>query len=247
MRAGVCALLILGSLAVLMAAYFFRIGAGARPENPLQLGERAATALEFTLVFPIFLMIVFTILQLLLLVNAMQYVSYAAFSAARSAIVLLPPLSSETGAAMPESTQEAMRDVRRSAALACLPISPPLGEFAKASPISLAGASLPEVGSEVALVGALVAAAGLNGPRAASKLLYASSFTDVDIEVPPPSRAVRNADDVTVTVRHRFFLNIPYANRLFRDGGALGFIGAAPQREISASYTLSNDRRREMP
>ena len=232
---------------------FFWLLAGRRPHpHPLRLGEEAATVLEFTLVFPLFLMILLIIWQLLLLVNATQVVSYAAFSAARSAIVVIPQEVGGEGRNMlaaPDSSEK-MALIRRAAVVACTPISPPITEWSGAYGSLAGGASVP--GSldgfrETAVLTALAAAAGLNGPRIALKASYAAQFTDVDVSGPRWGGAFAEDAPLTVTVTHKFFLNVPYANRLFSDQFFAGFGSGSHQRTLTAQYTLANEGAREVP
>jgi hypothetical protein len=212
--------------------------------------EEAATALEFALVFPLFLMIVFVIWQLLILVNAAQVVSYAAFTAARSASVVIPTAVPGEGRNMlsPDPQSEKNRTIRRAAAIACAPISPPLGSYVSEAGLFGGAAAIggPGAGVEDATtLGVLLGAADLNGPRVAQKAMYAAEFTDV--QVTGPTQEGRFLDDapLTVTVSHKFYLNVPYANRLFREGGFLG--SRTQQRTLTAHYTIQNEGAQEVP
>jgi hypothetical protein len=223
-----------------------------RQPAPRRFGEEAATILEFTLVFPLFLMIVLIIWQLLLLVNAAQVVSYAAFSAARSAIVVIPTAvgGEDRNVLANPGTSEKMAVIRRAAAIACTPISPQVTEWlGSAGPLGVVQQGVGrDLGIQTsALLGLLGGNADLNGPRLVQKALYAAQFTDV--EVTGPIRAGAFVEDAPLTVRvsHRFFLNVPYANRLFRDSIFAGFGVGAPQRTLTARYTLANEGEEEVP
>jgi hypothetical protein len=218
---------------------------------PWRLGEEAATTLEFTLVFPIFLMIILTIWQLLLLVNATQIMSYAAFSATRSAIVVVPlelPGEEANMVATPESSEK-VKMIRRAAALACTPISPPIGEWFKSA--GVLGIPSLSIGfsdaGDLATLLVLLDQANLNGSRALQKALYAQQFTDIEIDGKGRGNVFAPDSPLTVTVRHKFFLNVPYANRLFRDDALAWFGVGAPQRTLTARYTLTNEGEHEAP
>lgn len=75
---------------------------------------------EFAIVFPVVFLFFLVIIQIALLVTARQVVNYAAFCAARSAIVQIP-----------EDTQKARAKAARAAAIACAPISPSLRQCSK--------------------------------------------------------------------------------------------------------------------
>lgn len=224
------------------------------------LGEEAATALEFTLVFPLFLVIIMIIWQLLLLMNAAQLVSAAAFSAARSAIVMIPMQLGREGPnqLLGEESSEKRRVITQAAAVTCIPISPPITDWVKSAGFlggvgsltgGLSGFSFVWVG--------LAKSAGLPNPgRLAQKALYAGQFTSVDISGDAQGRFAENGP-VTVKVRHKFFLNVPYVNVLFSDNNLFARFGqgqyrrafgwGVPQRTLTAEYTLLNEGAREIP
>lgn len=227
-------------MAGVLLRFFWLLTAGRPRPHARRLGEEAATALEFTLVFPLFLMIILIIWQLLLLVNATQVVSYAAFSATRSAIVVVPMSVAGEGRNRllgPEGSEK-MRLIRRTAIVACTPISPPIGEWVRGVGILTGGLSV------LGNLGGLAGAAGLNGPRVAKKAVYANQFTEVEVSGPTRDGAFMEDAPLTVTVTHKFFLNVPYANRLFRDS-VFGF--GASQRTLTAQYTLANEGAEEVP
>lgn len=244
-------LFLLLAAALVLLRFFWVVGAKRRGVRPNPLGEEAAAVLEFTLVFPLFLMIILIIWQLLLLVNASQVVSYAAFSAARSAIVVIPMKLGSEGAnqLLGEQSSQKMATIRQAAAIACTPISPPITEWAKSSGLlggigSLTGglAGL----SDTASLAVLVGSAGLNAGRAVQKSFYASQFTDVEIAGANERGAFVENAPITVKVAHKFFLNVPYANRLFSDSLFAGFGLGGFQRTLTAQYTLTNEGAKEV-
>lgn len=92
------------------------------------MGEGGSLALEFALVFPVFITLVLMLIQWVLLVNARVVVSYAVYCAARSAVVTIPTvLGSEEANRLGEEKE---REIAAAAAIACLPISPRIGSFA---------------------------------------------------------------------------------------------------------------------
>jgi TadE-like protein len=112
-----CAALLTASLCVL-----WRAGRASRARA--SRGEEGQAIIEFALVLPLLLMIVLTMAQVTLLMGANICVHYAAFSAARSAIVTIPSDLSE------DEPQNVMLDygakyrrIRRAATWALIPVS----------------------------------------------------------------------------------------------------------------------------
>ena len=77
--------------------------------------ESGQSIVEFVIVFPVLFLLFLTILQVALLLNARHLVHYAAFYAARAAIVW-----------QPAKVSQKIKDdkIKRAAVIACLPISP---------------------------------------------------------------------------------------------------------------------------
>ena len=179
--------------------------------------ETATAMLDFVLIFPIFTTIVLVFTQLALLINARLVVSYAAFAAARSAVVWLG-----------EDPQEAQKRAEKAAQIGCLSI---------ASGEARAGAGW---GHALA-----VAPLYLHSPstdrlmqrirRGGSKMAWSSGATRVRIT--PFGRDVAAHEPVTVEVEHDFYLSVPYGDRLFRHGTVAGL----PVHTIKESFTLTNE------
>ena len=245
----IAALVLLSAAAAYMFGFFWRIGDRSKSASERFREEGAASVLEFTLVFPIFLMIILIIWQLLLLINATQVVSYAAFSAARSAIVVIPMSLGNEGQNqfLGGDSSQKQATIKEAASIACTPISPPITEWAKESGIFGAATAIGGVTGEVgdaALLAILVNQAGLNGTRALQKAIYASQFTDVTVTGPTRNGAFTENAPITVTVNYKFYLNVPYANRIFSDGVFAAFRGGH-QKTLTARYTLPNEGGKE--
>lgn len=125
------ALLLLGAR---LAATLARACGRAREEGP-RGAESGASVVEFALVLPLLLIILLLVLQIALLVQAKFVVNYAAFCAARSAVVTIPAkiFSERTGRYEKPNTLQLnsplspkMNIIRRAAALACVAVSPVL-------------------------------------------------------------------------------------------------------------------------
>jgi len=230
---------------------FWALGSRQREMRSSCMGEEAASALEFTLVFPLFLMIILIIWQLLLLVNASQVVSYAAFSAVRSAIVVIPmKLGSEgPNQFIGDGSSQKKATIQQAAAIACTPISPPISEWAKSYGfLSGMGSLTGGLGGlgDIASLSVLVGSAGLNAPRALQKASYAGQFTNVEVSGSTEQGSFLENAPITVKVEHRFFLNVPYANRFFSDSLFAGLGLGGYQRTLTAQYTLVNEGQKEV-
>lgn len=221
--------LVLASVLVLLAVLLIRALASAdrpptRSLRRLASDETANATLDFTLVFPIFVMVILVLAQLSLLINARLVVGYAAFAACRSAVVWL-----EEGEAVAAERAE------KAAEVGCLPISPankvPGIGWVHALPV--APLYVHDLGSGVDFVRRVV--------RGGSKLAYSKLATDAEIHL--PSGQLGAHDPVTVEVEHRFYLSVPYGDRLFRDTGSGPF--GLPFRTIRARFTLTNEGRVE--
>lgn len=173
--------------------------------------------LDFILTFPLFVIIVLTVVQLALLINARLVVSYAAFAAARSAVVWLP-----------EGIGAAQEHAERAAALACIPVSHPvpgLGLLATPPlvPVFIHGEDW-----------------WRRVQRGGEKHVYAQLATEVELRDPKGGQDFGPRTPVTATVRHQFFLDVPYADGLFALALGEGF-GFLPFVTVEDSYTLLNE------
>lgn len=176
----------------------------ARARRPLRefgRGEESATAmLDFILTFPLFTMIILVVIQFALMVNARIVVSYAAYTAARSAIV-----HSDGGLEAAKERAEA------AAAIGCLPISPPLtaGLSFPNPPLALLmihGGETPDLpGSEFLR----------RWQRAGGKHLYSQLATEVELTGATGGDEVEARAPLTATVTHQFHLAVPYADGVF--------------------------------
>jgi hypothetical protein len=227
-----------GSLVILggLACLAWRLGTGLSfPTGPgearrarrfIRRGERASALFDFVLTFPLFLMIVLIIVQMALMINARLVVGWAAFAAARSAVV-----SSEGG------IDAARREAEAAAAIGTLPIAPssPLHELPdlRVLPLLIAGNENPELpGSQM----------GRRWLRTAGKLGGARALTDVEISGADRYGRFSPRSPVTVTVLHRYQLRVPWA------GGALAaLVGRrglyGPEVVIDETVTLVNQGR----
>lgn len=181
--------------------------------------ERAWALYDFTLVFPLLLMLVLVISQAALLLHARIITSYAAFAAARSAVVWLE-----------EGRDVATERAHRAAAVGLMPIASDevslldgLGSTLQAAPLYLHS---PDGDTFRRIV------------RGGKKLAYSQSATRVELLL--PSGELGPHDPVTVVVEHDFHLTIPYADGIFRSGRGRHGI---PIRTLRSQKTLTHEGR----
>jgi len=213
-----------------------------------RLGAAGTSELEFALAFPVFLVSVLVTVQVALMVNANLIVDYAAFCAARSAVVWIPreaPGEGPNQVSPPGSRSEKRTRIERAAVLAVTPISPRLSRVRF-------GLNIPrdappftrDALADLAALGDAPASRQTSlrmGMAVADKWAYASYFTTVDLL--NGSGSVANAFDRVVTARvtHDMEMAVPFAGPMM--GMAFGhrylpFVGGycVP---ISAAYTLA--------
>jgi len=227
-----------------------RVAMPVAPRCARPLGNHGTSELEFAMAFPVFLVSVLTTVQMALTINALLVVDYAAYCAARSAIVWIPQaLPGEPAHAVDAGqsrSSEKWSRVRRAATLAVTPIAPRLSRFRFGLSIPASGGV---DGRGLARL-AQAADASLSGrvdyvrmgAAIADKWLYANWFTDVRLE----DRAGRlqsrfeSGSTVTARVTHKFELAVPFASQAI--GAAFGsrylpLIGGY-YLPLTAAYTL---------
>lgn len=208
--------------------------------------QEGATAVEFILVFPLLLIMLLTILQVALIVQARFVVNYAAFCAARSAIVTIPARVKSRGAFEdhnvistnnPESPK--MRIIQRSAALPCVGISPlwSAGLVARTQSAFNPRAQVPLA------VLALFAPGSDYFWQLQSRAPYAYDQRNTSVGVSSRSGGFKDHSEVTVQVTHRYYLTVPFADRLLGRSytGAWFGLNLARYLEIKEQYTLLNE------
>jgi len=217
--------------------------AGAPHRRVRSRGRDGTAALEFAIALPVALGLALVMLQSSLLMVGNLCVHYAAFCAARSAIVHVPvdrtPGEPMNEVAAPDDSWKRL-GIGRAAAWAVMPVScghpdAPGGEAAE-------------------LVDGLDAFFGRYGretpkwvlQRLDRRVRYAEDHTRVELAPPVDGRQAYDPhENIRVTVAHDFYLSIPYAARLFavlsRDGVELDFGNGEYGTVIRASCTLPNE------
>lgn len=160
---------------------------------PRALGQRGAAMVDFAMVMPFYVMLCLCLAQLTLWLHGFLIVQYAAFVAARSAIV-----QPDNSPARPQMA----------AAMACLNISPAVGP-PRTSPAG------------VLLVFASGGLTDPRAARRWGYAMDNTAVTTRVSEAPlAGENGVAFSEDVTVDVTYRFAMTIPWANRLL--GGQRG-------------------------
>ncbi|MEM1445724.1 MAG: TadE family protein [Planctomycetota bacterium] len=240
-----------------------------RPVLRRVTGDEGTATIEFALVFPVLLVMILALIQTTFAFTGVLFVNYAAFAAARTAIVEVPR---DLGA--PEGVNEVVgvnsqkrENIRSAAAFALMPVSGPGN-----------GAGLGSGDTVGDAVDAIYTAEGLDAPRWSQSLVdrrlaYALEHTDVELralgEVPPQPdvffeqsigiagtefgyvvspNATSGArfrygprDPIQVVVRHRFHLSVPFVGRLFGNGTHSVDGAATPYRVIESDFMLTNE------
>jgi Flp pilus assembly pilin Flp len=172
------------------------------------LGETGAAMVEFALVLPVFLLLFFGIFQAMLIVTAKQLVDYAAYAAARSALVYIPDDS--IGPANKVS-DEKYRSVKLTSIVALLPVCPGISRY-----VNLGVPSFVEDYARK-----LPLTPDQSFEDMLDKLAYAYHFSDVDIDF--SVRDPKNPDRgmITTTVTLQYPLYFPIIDRIIADGRLL--------------------------
>jgi len=175
------------------------------PGPKIRRDQAGQAMTEFVIAFPVLLLLVLAIIQLALLYNAKQVVTYASFMAARSAAVY--------------PNQRFMAEY--AARLACVPISASTGQMIKKSihPGSSAGTDAETKGLAVMQIFQDLPGAGGMALQIADKYAYSYLFTKVRFlddqgEEMELERQLQVGEQFTVEVTHWYTLIIPLVNRI---------------------------------
>ena len=203
--------------------------------------DSGVAMVEFVLVTPILLIVTLLLVQTMLVFTGLFYVQYAAFAAARSAIVQIPMDSSEPRNEIMTSRGSNKFDAIESAAMiAVLPVS---GRESGSTVVA----------SEIAAgLGEVFSAQGKSQPAwidnlLAERLAYAMNHTSVTLEKVTPgndSQSVRFTvaegyevfspkEAIAARVRHEFALTVPLASRVFASIGESGTYSPASRNSDS--------------
>lgn len=209
-----------------------RVMAQARGEQvkwqpePAAGDESGASAVEMTLLLPLLLALLLTILQIALLVQAKFVVNYAAFCAARSAIVAIPSKVQGAGGVeernrinLQNNDAPKMTMIQRAAALPCVAISP---VWSTGILLATLAQPKPEVAVPMEEL-ALLFPASREDTNISQQLVarahYAFNPANTSVEIfgegGNQSGSFGEQELVRVRVTFRYYLTVPFANRLF--------------------------------
>jgi len=206
--------------------------------------------MEFVMLTPLLLIVLMLTFQIALIVQAKFVVNYAAFCAARSAIVVIPTAveSSVTGKLDAENQintndpdSPKMHIIRRAAALACAGISPPLSSdiernsFINPAPPGITALRVVTLFPSIVPGPSMPAQFLLRSPYA-----LAASNTTVAVQAEKHSGSADQASYqlITTKVIYRYYLTVPIANWLF--GTSFGFLSGY-YIPIHEQYTLPSE------
>jgi len=216
--------------------------AGARG-RAARRSEEGAAILEFVMVLPIALMIILIMVQSMLLMVGNLCVHYSAYAAARTAIVAIPDDYSPTeppNHVSPPGSSAKQRRIKLAACWALMPVS--------SSSSNVGAGSTPELTGGL---GRFFSSFGKQTPywvqaHLAHKMQYAEDYTELYLDPPKedPNGPYERNEDIHVTVRHTFYLAVPYAGKLFSEvsGGVELPLGTGEYgMEIVADCSLTNE------
>jgi len=252
---GAGALFTAGKLVFILLRGFARASILLARGRRFAIGEAGQAMTEVAVSFPILLITTLILMQLALMFQARNVVTYAAFSAARAAIVWIParvPLDENLPAV--EARHEINVDggekfdkIRQAAAMACIPISP------KATTV-LGG--VPFIGdliasSSVAFTSlvSIFALPSNYADNALQRYAYSTFATQVTLYKATETGFVeqegqsawsypRSPSDVAVRVRHRFYLSIPVVNRIIGDSWTVADFGPGLGADLPGRFTF---------
>ncbi len=225
-------IVLLGGLGVLLTR---------RRRRPVRGAEAGGVLIEFVAVIPILLMLVLILVQSSLLMGGNICVHYAAFCAARSAIVTIPidADNEPRNVMLASELSQKFERIKHAAVMAVLPIS------AGAEEVQQADAGTLTDGLKQLFEDYGEDPPGWLDERLRRKLQYARDYTNVTI-APPVEGGSRYGphEDIRVKVKHTLYLSVPYAARLFFEmpGGVdLGFAENEYGTEVEATCVLTNE------
>ena len=219
--------------------------------------NRGSVIIQFALLTPLLFALLLVIFQTALIVQAKLVVNYAAFCAARSAIVVIPSAvraaisgrAENEGQIFPlDPASPKMNIIRRAGALACAGISPrwtlelalKTGEqfsLSQAANLTSVGFLFPPLG--------LTDQNPLAFPvdfasRSQYALTGANSAVQIAVQRHPGSADKASYQMVTVVLTYRYYLTVPFASRIFgtRYPGVLNRFNSAYYLPTREQYTL---------
>lgn len=217
----------------------------------LALGESGQAMTEVAVSFPVLLITTLILMQLALLYQAKNVVTYAAFAATRSAVVWIPAEADGEGKhSMNVDGGPKYDKVHQAAALACVPISPRASVVLDGMPFlgDLLNAAMPAfdiLGSALGLPGNHIS----NGLERYAFSTFATQVTfyqgtedGLEEVSDDASWAYPAGPDVGVRVTHRYYLPIPLVNRLIGDTWSIIDLGPLFSVDLPGRYSMISSR-----
>ncbi len=228
----------------------WQLGRNRRAQQASLVQDTSGVAtIEFAMGLPILLLLILFLTQTMLVMGGNIFVHYAAYAAARAAVVQIPSAyPNEAANVYNHSPGQQKHDaIKRAAAMALVPVSGRMAE----------GSDLINADDFTSGLSTFYNSYSRNEPNWVERLAgyrvnYAAAHTDITVAVPEVTvnevtfEAVGNGqaytfaakDPVTIQVLHKLNLSIPWANRLiFADGEHDA--GHGYYSEIWATSTLS--------
>jgi hypothetical protein len=211
---------------------------GRRPN----LGESGQAMTEVAVSFPVLLITTLILMQLALLYQAKNVVTYAAFAATRAAIVWIPVEAGGEGKHVINVDGGDKYDkVHQAAAMACVPISPRASVVLDSLPFigDLIGSAFDvfsDIFSSLGLAGEMVD----NGVQRYAFSAFATNLTFYQGDengLEELSGEVTFAYPVGVRVMHRYYLPIPLANRIIGNNWSIIDLGPIFSLDLPGQYT----------
>jgi len=242
LRAG-AVVIVCGVGVLALGVLLWRAGSAGRRRRR---AEDGAAVLEFAIALPFLLALVLVMVQSALLMVGNLFVHYAAYRAARSAVVTVPMdyrPSEPANILAPLDVSEKGQRIRRAAAWALLPVSTTSPQYT-----ALRGADdlADGLATFYARSGARTPSWAQDAQGLARRWSYANEYTDVALAPPQTPPAYGPDEDLQVRVRHMLYLSVPYANwfcsqvLMRTDGARLGFGPAEYGLAIEATCRLPN-------
>ncbi len=217
----------------------------------LALGESGQAMTEVAVSFPILLITTLILMQLALLYQAKNVVTYAAFAATRAGMVGSPGVAHGGGHHTMKGEGGPKYDkVHQAAALACVPISPRASVVLDGMPFlgDLLNAAMPAfdiLGSALGLPGNHIS----NGLERYAFSTFATQVTfyqgtedGLEEASDDATWAYPAGPDVGVRVTHRYYLPIPLVNRLIGDTWSLIDLGPVFSIDLPGRYSMISSR-----
>jgi hypothetical protein len=245
------------ALVVVIGAAMWRAGLAGRLQRRTSArdGNDGTAMLEFAMVLPIALFIVLVMMQSTLLMAGNLCVHYAAYCAARTAIVTIPDGPRQPDGNMPPVPEgpnmldayecsagsggsEKANRIWRAAVWAVVPVSSSSPDVPEANAASLTS------GLRRFFSNYNMTTPWWTESLLARKLQYAEDHTAIEISRPAAGDRYGPGEDVTVRVEHAYYLSVPYAARLFAQfegGQRLDFGAGEYGLVIRALCTLTNE------